>query len=203
MGVFIEGKTYQLAPEGNHRAVCIGVYDLGTHDGGQYGPKRKIRIVWELVDEEMGDGRPFIVGRDFTMSLGDRSRLKPILESWRGRAFTPEELKRFDVANLLGKSCLVNVVHQKPADRVYANVNTVSQLPKGMSKAEPRNPLIQFSIDECDGEFPEGLPDWIKDKVRESPEWQSLYERPATPVRPSPAAEVILQAEEEDEDIPF
>lgn len=204
MGVFIssEGsKSYKPAPAGNHVAVCIGVYDIGTQET-DYGPKRQIRLTWELTEELMDDGRPFVMGKVYTTSLNEKARLRADLEAWRGRPFTEAEMKRFDVAALLGKACLLNVVHKPSQDgsKTYANIKSISPLMKGMKAPEPQNPLIQFSIDECDGRFPEGMPEFIQKKVAESPEWKRLVNPAAHAVETVPQAD---PADEDDDDIPF
>ena len=101
------------APEGNHLAVCVGVIDLGTQYSKFYDTwKPKVMIQWELSDELMGDGRPFVISRRFTLSLHENAGLRKILNSWRGRPFTPEEAAGFDIAKVLGKPGMVNVVHE-------------------------------------------------------------------------------------------
>ena len=37
------------------------------------------------------------ISATYTLSLGERSNLRKMLESWRSRAFTPEELQGFDL----------------------------------------------------------------------------------------------------------
>jgi hypothetical protein len=66
------------------------------------------------------------IGSKFTLSLHEKASLRKILQSWRGKAFTPEELKKFDVTTILGKPCLITVTHEpKDGGGVYANVGAV------------------------------------------------------------------------------
>lgn len=193
----------QLTPEGNHRAVCIGVYDMGTQSGGQFKAKRKVRITWELADELMADGRPFVTGKDYTNSLHEEATLRKDLESWRGRKFTADEVKGFDVARLLGVNCLVNVIHEPAKDgsgKLYSKATTVASLPKGTPKVSAVNPLLEFSIDDSRGVFPEGMPDWLKKKIEESPEWKTLILTLESDAEPQP---VQYAPGSDDEDIPF
>ncbi len=67
------GGDFVLAPAGTHTAVCIQAIDLGTRDGGKWGPKRKLRIAWEIPGERMDDGRPMIATKQYSASLSEKS----------------------------------------------------------------------------------------------------------------------------------
>ena len=61
----------------------------------------------------LADGKPFLISRRYSLSLHEKSSLRRDLESWRGRAFTQEELRGFDLEVLIGVGCLVSVVHEQ------------------------------------------------------------------------------------------
>lgn len=176
---------FELAPSGTHRAVCYALYDLGTHveTGGKYPGKsaRKVRICWELTDELMKDGRPFTVGEKYTLSLSDKATLTKVLNSWRGKPFTDEERLGFDVSKLAGIPCLVTIIHNVSGDSTYANIATVTTLPKVMEKPKQVNPSVVFSLDD-NGPIPPSVPQWIADIIMESPEWLSRGPGSARPV---------------------
>jgi hypothetical protein len=138
MGVVVTGSVHTPTPAGTHQAVCVDVVDLGivqkTYDNK---PKkvRCIKLVWQLneVNEEIG--KRFLARRSYTASLGEKASLRRDLQSWRGRPFTPEELKGFDLDNVLGVNCMLNIVHQPDGQGgVYANVDAIMPLIKGISK---------------------------------------------------------------------
>lgn len=128
-------KEFIPCPAGTHQAVCVDVVDLGEQPT-QYGPKRKVKIVWQ-VNELMDDGSRFSVQNRYTASLNEKAILRKDLESWRGRPFTEEELKGFDIEKLLGANCLLSVIHAESGDKTYANVKSISPLMKGMQKIAP------------------------------------------------------------------
>jgi hypothetical protein len=131
-----QGQTFAPAPVGPHSAVCIDVVDLGMVAGEWKGkPKtsHKCRLVW-LIDELRDDGKPFLVSKQYTASLGERANLRKDLESWRGRPFTKDEADGFDVERLLSVNCLVNIQHVDRNGQTYANVTGVMPLPKTMPK---------------------------------------------------------------------
>jgi len=156
---------FELAPEGTHPARCWLVADLGMHDSGMYGLKPKIKISWELPGELMKDGRPFSVSSRYTASLNKNAPLRRDLESWRGRAFTDQELAGFDISNVLGKPCLIQVQHKKSADgsKTYDNVVAVMACPKGLTVPELVNQPIQFDCDRPEN-FSK-LPDWLQRQI--------------------------------------
>src|SRR5512139_1770544 len=132
------GQHFEPAPPGLHAGVCVDVVDLGMVDG-KFGPKRKLKLVWQLkLKNKVGER--FQARASYTQSLMEGSNLRRDLESWRGRAFTPAELKAFDVEVLIGVNCQLNLKHNtsKSTGRVYAQVCAVLPAAKG-EKLTPEN----------------------------------------------------------------
>ena len=97
-----EGKDFPQAPEGLHPAVWADVWEIWTEPrpeefGG--GLVDKTRIIWQIdqtyKDEKTGEERRYEVMMTYTASIHEKSKLRQHLKSWRGRDFTPEELKAF------------------------------------------------------------------------------------------------------------
>jgi hypothetical protein len=165
------GGDFQQCPVGSHVAICVELIDLGTQHGeyqGKPNTRNQVVIRWETPSETMEDGQPFLVSAFFTNSLGEKATLRPILESWRGRAFTPEELASFDLQAILGKPCLISVIHN---EKGKAKVNAVMQLPKGTPVPPVHNKLKSFWINEWDSAAFEALPEFFKAKIMESDEY--------------------------------
>jgi len=117
-------SNYTPAPDGVNNAVCVDVVDLGLVDT-QWGKKPKLRLVWE-VEAKQPNGKRFLVVQSYGASIGPKSTLRKHLKGWRGRDFTPEELKGFDIEKIIGAPCQIVVVHNESEDgRVFANVETV------------------------------------------------------------------------------
>lgn len=131
-------KDFEPAPEGMYPAVCCDVVDRGIVTTA-WGTSHKVQIRWQLDGNEAGirdDGKPWLVVRQFTLSLHEKATLRKFLESWRGRRFTDQELKDgFDLERLLNVPCILQVIHDMSADgKTYANVQNVMPLPKGAPK---------------------------------------------------------------------
>lgn len=209
------GSDYEPLNTGMHHAVCYGVIDLGTQPGGQFEPKRKVAFLWEVPSERITlekDGvkkdLPRGISAIFTLSLSPKSRLRPVLESWRGRPFTEEELAGFDLKNVLGANCFLNVVHAqgtgKNVGKTFANVASVNPLAKGMTKLKSENPLLFFSLDECGSPItvPAAVPDWLKGKIMQSEEAVAEQRRSGHP-EPTEEQMANVSSNGPDEDIPF
>jgi hypothetical protein len=183
------GTKFPVMDAGVYQAVCYAIYDLGH----QYSPQfekssHKALIVWEIPSERIDitkDGvamnLPRVASMQFTMSLNDKANLKKFLESWRGRAFTPEELVGFDISKLVGANCMLQIIHRSKDGKTYANVSAVLPLYKGMKKLEAENPIVVYKLE--DGEPPEGTPKWIVDVIHNSSEWKEQHgQEEQTPV---------------------
>jgi len=208
---FSSASKYETAPMGSHGARCIGVIELGVQKNYFYKPTedapekefvKKLMIQFEL-NELMQDGRPFVVSWEGSNTLGKGSNLVGMLETWRGRVFTPEELRRFEYVNLLDKACTVTVVHSKPNAKggVWASVKTASPLVKGLTIPDRVNDLVDFGIGDIGTPLFTALPNFIKDNI-----WKSVegIEYGNKHVQDVPQGERSTESEFSDEDsIPF
>jgi hypothetical protein len=136
-----DGQSFDPAPAGVHQAVCVDVIDKGLQDvpgfnGGPAKKKHMISIAWQ-INERRQDGKRFVIYRRYALSLNEKASLRKDLESWRGRPFTHDEEMGFDLDNLLGVNCLLNVQHTARDGRTYANVSSVMPLMRGMAKLYP------------------------------------------------------------------
>lgn len=172
-------STFAPPPSGTHVAICYRFIDLGTQIVEWQGSKktqRKVLISWELPTELMEDGRPFTISKRYTWSMSDKASLRHDLEAWRGKSFTEADFigpNRFDIKNILGKACLLTIVHVTKDGNTYANIKGVSALPKGMGAPAPVSESVYLALtpEEFDGDVFEGLSEKIKQTIQGSPEW--------------------------------
>jgi len=171
------GSSFQSAPAGNHVARCVKVVDLGTQKGEYKGEtiiRRQVLIGWELPLELMREGpsagKPFLVRKIYTASLGDKATLRKDLEMWRGKAFTSDELKGFEAKAVLGKPCMVSVIQNEKGS---AKVGGITAVPKGMEVPGQMNQSSYFSLepDEFNMSAYDVLGKWDKETIALSPEF--------------------------------
>lgn len=170
------GGDYAAAPAGAHVARCYRVVDMGTQTvtfKGESKQSHQILISWELPTKLMDDGQPFSVQQRFTASLSEKAKLRAYLEAWRGRKFTENELAGFDLQNIIGKPCMLNIVHVEKDGRTYANIASVMQVPDGMVVPPQVNESLFFTLGEgFDANAFEKLSDGLKEKIKNSPEYE-------------------------------
>ncbi len=178
-----DDKQFELTPQGNHVAVCYRVIDFGTQRVEWQGKEkfqRKVLISWEIPDEKMADGRPFTIGQKFTWSMSEKANLRAVLESWRGKAFTDADFgpQGFDIMNVIGVGCMLNVVHESKNGKTYANIASVAKLPKGMTAPGPTNPrnFVWLSKEEFIQANFDNLSDGLKQILQATPEYKALSE---------------------------
>lgn len=180
------GGNFKRVPAGVFIGRCYSLIDLGTQlSVGQYGEKlqHKIRVGWELFGEdEQGapltvdvDGKemPMTISKSYTVSLHEKAGLRKDLAAWRGKDFTDEEAKAFDVSKLIGAYCMVNVTTSETNGKTYSNVAGLTPLPGALKNAKPagvHEPLI-FDLDKPDMKVFNGFHEKLQDAIKRSPEW--------------------------------
>lgn len=132
-----DGGDFENHPEGQFRAVCMDVVDLGMVENKQFGKmQHKIAVVFHS-EAKMLDGRPFEVWERFTATLNERGRLRPFLQSWRGKAFTEPELAGFDLEKLIGVNAYLQIIWNQSNGKTYANIGTILLPPRGTARLDP------------------------------------------------------------------
>ena len=118
-----------------HAAVCAFVYDLGNYPDPRFGKvSHKVMLAFEL-EQRMADGRRFMLSKEYTLSLFEKSTLYKHLTSWKGAPLSALELKGLDLESLVGKGCRIMVIHNVATNgKTYANIDSILPPDK---KAQP------------------------------------------------------------------
>lgn len=181
MSLIAKKKKSSIPPleAGSYFATTIGIIDIGEQfvkyekeKQGKYVDK--ILAVFEITGECVeadGELKPRWLSKEFTNSINKRSALYESIPAWLGRELTEQELEDgFDVSQLLGKACTVEV--RLSADGEYNNIKSIGGIPKGVPVPEAQSETMLFDIDEPDTEVLEKLPEWIQNKIKKSTQWQ-------------------------------
>lgn len=175
MGLVISengGNRLPLIDEGTYTAVCYAVIDMGMQKNEKYGSFAKnVAIIWELLDcmvEIDGKEEPRIFTQVYTASLNEKATLRQHLAAWRGRDFTGEELVAFDLRNIIGTACLIQIIHSEKNGTTYANLASIMALPKSTPKPVMTMEPILFDLDTSPLSEIDKLPKWIANKIRAS-----------------------------------
>lgn len=193
------GGNFSPIPEGTYSAVCNMLVDLGMQRNETYNNvSRKVLISWQLPDETIeidGKDEPRVISKRYTLSLDDRSNLRADLAAWRGRDFTPEELQAFDLRNIVGAPCLINIIHKENNGKKYANISSIMALPKGMPRPQMAGEPTVFDLDESPLSDINKLPKWIAETIYKS---ETYKERVAAGVEPE-----FKELDDGDGELPF
>jgi len=169
-------QEFKNPEPGMHNAVCFNIFDLGVQKI-EWQKEIKFRpqliIGWEL-EAKNAKGERFKKYKKYTANLHEKALLLQHLESWRNKAFTDEELKGFDLENIIGKQCTLNLIE----DKNYINIS-------GVMAKMPNVPQLQ----------PETSRDW-------TPEWVEKLQNNAQKVK-AEDNEGNSDITCEDEQIPF
>ena len=201
------GGSIAPVEAGTHPAVCVGLIDIGDQYNETYKKSsRKVIIQWEITDETITvDGKEVnrTISQTYTNSLNERSALYRDLISWRGKAFTDEELAGFDLVKILGAPCLLTITHQDRNGSTYANISGIAKAMKGMN-ITPTLPLFTFDLDVDPLEKMEGMPAWITKKIEESTTYQERVAGSGNDAGMEyPGAAAFENADEDDGELPF
>lgn len=178
------GTPRQLIPAGNYVARCYQMLHIGTVKELILGEEKilnKVRIGWELpteqrvFNEEKGL-QPCVISKEFTLSMNEKSNLRKVLASWRGKDFSEDEAKSFDISKLLTVPCMLNLIHKpsKDGSKVYEEIGSISPLPKGFECPAQINPTMLLDYDTFDYHLYMTLPDFIKTKIQGSLEFAAM-----------------------------
>lgn len=205
------GGSFERCPPGMHLARCYRIVDLGTQKSEYMGQTKylhKIMIGWELHGNrddgsplKMNDGRPFAIFKNYTLSWSEKANLRLDLQSWRGKPFTNEELRRFDLETVLGAWCMLNVIERAGQNgKTYSNVDGVTPVPaiikqSGLPQAVNKNEM--FNLAEPDWAMFETFSDNLKQKIIVSPEFAKAKGGSSAPQTNGDYASDV------DDDIPF
>jgi len=180
---------------GVYIAVCVHSIDLGEQLC-EYKDKSKsfnnqVQFVFELIGETVeidGKQEPRTLSRTLNFTQSKNGGLRKFVQSWLGKTFSDEAFAEFDTNDLVGMPAQLSVILNESGE--YANIDTIMQLPKGMPAPRASLPLIRFDIEPWDDAVFAQLPDWAKEKVKKSTQYQEQHV-------PTNEVDVDLGSEEE------
>jgi hypothetical protein len=136
-------------------SLIFGPFQQMSEYKGKKKMQTKVIFLFEL-DQRFteGDfiGKRMVHSRWFTLSINEKSNLRPFLVSWRGRDFTPEEEVQFDISKLVGVNAFAQFVLKTKTDGgKKIAISSIRRIPKGDSTAPM---AVELPRDYC--------PDWVK-----------------------------------------
>jgi hypothetical protein len=186
------GGSFTPVAPGMHLARCYRIIDLGTQKTeyqGQIKHLQKVMLQFEVHGEDdhgkalvTAKGEPMSISKNFTLSLAEKATLRKDLQAWRGRDFTAEELRGFELKNVLGAWAMITAAKSLGNNgKEYTNIVSINPVPASIKKAglpSGFNQVSMFVIDEPDMKLFETFGNGLKEKIQGSPEWRAHNELP-------------------------
>lgn len=177
------GKEFEPIAEGAYPARIYQIIHIGTIPGYQGVMQNKVNITFEfptelkIFKEDKGE-QPQVLSQDYTLSFHEKATLTKVINACDPKALKIGDdglIEEYDTEKLIGKSCLVTVVHKLGKDgKVYANIGNCTVMPKGMVCPDAINETKILNYDDFNKELFESFPKFIQDKIKSSSEYQAM-----------------------------
>ena len=162
---------------GVYIAVCIGVIDLGE----QYSEKfksysNKVKFIWEIPSETVeveGKQEPRQLSKEFTISSSKKGHLRGFISSWNSKTYSDDEFLELDLFDQIGLACQLNVVLNETGE--YSIVDNIMPLPKGFPAPVSTTAHVRWDMDAWDDKVFEALPEWIREQIKKSTQYQKEH----------------------------
>lgn len=164
---------------GSYIARCYQFIHIGTSRYEYMGQEKitnKIRYGFELPNElkvfkEGEQAKPIAIAAEFNLTMFEKGKLRPTIDGWLGKKLSDMEADSFDVETMVGKPCMLNVIHN---DKGYAEVASISPLPKGVECPPQINKSQVLNYSNFDRELFEKLPEFIRKRIENSDEYRRM-----------------------------
>jgi hypothetical protein len=173
----------QPIEDGQYPAIIYQLIDLGSKmnkAGTQRNtPQMMIGFEFPSMTYETKDGIVLSQVKSITtyVSLNPSSQgylgLHEIITGVSGEELTEEQMQKFDIDSLIGKTCMITLASVESKGQVYSNIIAINFLPEGLKPVAVR-PNISVTIDDFRNIENIGIPDWIKNKIKESEEYKDI-----------------------------
>jgi hypothetical protein len=186
------GGEFEILPAGDHIAFLAGIANMGHVTDSYLGTEKithKIALLFELPNQQRGDGNPYTFTVEFTFSMDSRSNFRKNLEKWRGKPYTEDEAKKgVDISKLLANWCTLEFEHKvTKAGKTIAVLDRIK--PKGNVEL-PQQRITPFLLgyNNFDWDHFAMLPSFIQDKMKTSRQYQEMVATTGEPVTSAESA---------------
>lgn len=178
--------NFKPVPPGMHLARCYRIIDLGTQKSewkGETKYNQKVMLQFEVHGEDDNGkplitekGEPMTISKNYTLSLAEKATLRKDLQTWRGVAFTQEQLRGFSLKNILGHWAMISVAKELGNNgKEYTNIMSINPVLKTIKSSglpEGHNKTEIFMISNPDMELFATFSKGLQEKIKSAPEWR-------------------------------
>lgn len=175
--------------DGEYGAVLFQMIQIGhqkfSKDGKEwYSPQIMIGFELPELTYDTKDGPVTqIKSSTYFLSLNESRNnqigLREVIDGLRnGVVWTDEELEQFDIAQYMGRPCMLAISGVESKGKVYSNITGISavdQVEGAKLMLNAKRPQVFVTVDDFSDEAVlSTLPNWIQEKIRSSKEYQEL-----------------------------
>lgn len=162
---------------GVYRSISSAMVDLGLQKSEKFKTtQRKFILIWTIQGEEVeinGEKQARQISKEYSFSLNEKSTLRKDLQSWRGKVFTDEELRGFNLLNVLNVACQLQIVLDEKNGKQYNNIAGIMSLPKG-TIISPLDDVYYFDIENMETWSNWGrITKWIQERIKKAENFES------------------------------
>lgn len=171
------GSSIPKLEGGVYTAISSAIVDLGLQKSEKFQKvQRKFMMIWNILGENVevnGEKLPRQLSKEYSFSLNEKSTLRKDLQAWRGKVFTEEELRGFNILNVLNVPCQLQVLLEEKNGKTYNNIASIMALPKGTEVAKLDN-TYYFDIETMDSWTNwTKIPQWIRDRIKKAENYKA------------------------------
>lgn len=172
-----QGSSIPKLEGGVYTVVSSAIVDLGLQKSEKFQKvQRKFMMIWTVLGEfvEVNDEKlPRQLSKEYSFSLNEKSTLRKDLQAWRGKAFTDEELKGFNILNVLNVPCQLQILLEEKNGKQYNNIASIMALPKG-TNVENLDSTYHFDIENTESWANwNKIPEWIRERIKKAENYKS------------------------------
>lgn len=199
------GDSYEKPKPGKYIGVLVGFSYIGTQPGGQYGPKPKVMLRWELHKRKGPslDSKEFIHTTTQRFGATVRGENSMLAKALVAHGIPVNEGEETESREWLGRAAWLDL--EESDDGKYVNVKTISKLDPEDDQA-PKQVLPSEHWDDEDAAKGTKPPQWAAWAIGKSTDLASLgkakSEANRVPVGAGGGAGGVPGGSD-DEDIPF
>lgn len=171
------GNNIPKLEGGVYTAISSAIVDLGLQNNEKFNKtQRKFMMIWTILNETIevnGEQLPRQLSKEYSFSLHEKSTLRKDLQAWRGKAFTEEELRGFDILNVINVPCQLQILLEERNGKTYNNIASIMALPKG-TQVEQLDNTYHFDIENMEtwSNWTK-IPQWIRDRIKKAENYQT------------------------------
>lgn len=169
-------------PGGNYLGICVYSIAIGEQlcefEGKSKNYYNQVMLGFEICGQTIeidGKQEPRVLGRTFNATKGKKSGLRKFISAWEAKELSDDEYLDKDTNDYVGRPAFITVVLNETGE--YSNIDSIAPLPAGVpiEVPKPLSKLIRFDMEPWDQKAFDALPDWAKDRIKKSTEYQKEH----------------------------